>query len=97
MFKPEVLKEELKKQNLPNMHLAAMLGVSRSTVTKWLKGVALPKQATIKRIERVLELPEGLLVDSEIQVIYNQLNHADQEKLLMRAKELLKKEQGGSL
>lgn len=92
MLKPEVLKEELNKQNLPNMHLAAMLGVSRSTVTKWLQGVATPKHSTIKRIEKVLEVPEGLLVDSEIQVIYNQLNRADQEKLLMRAKELLKKE-----
>lgn len=96
MFKPEVLKEELSKQNLPNMHLAAMLGVGRSTVTKWLQGVATPRVSTIKRIEKVLDLPEGLLVDSEIQVIYNQLNQVDQEELLTRAKELLEKELGGS-
>lgn len=92
MFKPEVLKEELKKQNLPNMHLAAMLGVSRSTVTKWLQGVATPRQETIDRMEKVLDLPKGRLVDSEIQVIYNQLNQADQEKLLKYAKKFLKKE-----
>lgn len=52
-------------KDITQRELAAMLGLERSTVSKWEKGVALPRGKTLIKLAEILECTVDELIKEE--------------------------------
>lgn len=59
------LRQLLKENNIKNTQLAQRLGVSKSAVTKWLKGEAEPRPDILRALAFMFEVPVGYLINNE--------------------------------
>lgn len=59
------LEQLLKENNIKNSQLAERLGVSKSAVTKWLKGEAEPRPDILRALAFMFGVPVGYLINNE--------------------------------
>ena len=50
-----MVKKIRKDKNITQRELAAMLGIERSTVSKWEKGISIPRGKTLIKLAEILE------------------------------------------
>ena len=82
--------EQRKKQNLTQMQLAEMLGITDRAVSKWERGLSLPDSSIMLDLCRILEISVNDLLSGEVVTMENN-NQKNEQLLLDMAKELEKK------
>ena len=81
----EVLSSLMKSKDMSDTELADLLGVNRSTIVRWRKGIRSPKLETIPEIAKIFNVDPKVFIgksdSSEITTIYNQLEPPRQKKV----------------
>jgi peptidase S24-like family protein len=89
MFKPEKLKERRLKLGLRQVDILKKLNVSKQAYSAWEKGKIKPSQDNLKKLEIILEVPEGYFTELEIATLYKKLNKPNQQKAKIYVEDLL--------
>jgi len=69
------IKVRRKALSMSQHDLAQACGVGQSTVANWERGGHIPRQATLARIAKVLEIEEGWLITGEHSANHGPLNN----------------------
>ena len=95
----EKIRELLKEQGKKQIELSRITGIPASTLTGYVKGTSLPVPENLEKIAAFFQVAvaeidprlrnDFVVIDSEIERLYKQLDEANQENLLSYGKSLL--------
>lgn len=89
MYYPEKLKERRTELNMSQADVARAIGISRASYFHWEKGNTQPTKDNFKKLETLLDVPEGYFTENEISSLYRQLNVSNQKKALNYVQDLV--------
>lgn len=89
MYYPEKLKERRTEFKMSQADVARAIGISRVSYFHWEKGNTQPTKDNFKKLESLLEVPEGYFTENEISSLYRQLTEPNQEKALNYVQDLV--------
>lgn len=95
----EKIRELLKEQGKKQIELSRITGIPASTLTGYVKGTSLPVPENLEKIAAFFQVAvaeidprlrnDFVVIDSEIERLYKQLDEGNQENLLSYGKSLL--------
>ena len=59
------LKRLMERQGLKAVDLAELMGVSKSTISQWLRGAKLPRMNKVERMARILDCTTSALMEEQ--------------------------------